>query len=568
MNRYLFPYHKSIHAKLVRTILIPLLVISAVVIVAVPLVITLAANTDNYRHNQQAVQSLERRLEYYTDGLDSLAQSRDTVRFVRSGEGRSRVFEELYRYRNGRLPAVSFQLSSLDGAHRAEESRQVSPYQSAEDVLLCWKLRDARGPVAHVVAETSVWSQGRGPILVLAAPVRSGGEQVGVLSFLFTRDNLEQYVPDVNHGTVITNQNGHVVYTGGISLTYPYNKFAPQQVAGSICRYGGQYLILHQSPLGDTGLWVHSVAPFDYLLPVVYTEIALTAAFITLIALMLHRVSFQATKVVMAPFDSVFSALQQYGEGGTLSRIPVDEQDELYPYLSQFNNILDEIDLLLEKNKELLVQTKSAEMRVLHSQFNPHFMFNMLDTIKYAIYDDPDQAYEMIISLSKMLRYTLDTSQEILVPLAQNLAYIEDYLRLRKARLGEQFEYKIEIPQEAMDCQVPKLIMQPIIENSISHGYTGESTLVLEVSAAVRKGVLTIVTKDNGRGIPPAQLRELRARLKGLVYDPEHIGMVNTQKRIQLHYGPEYGVKVTSQEGRGTTVRLTMRAQKAGEGYV
>ena len=133
----------------------------------------------------------------------------------------------------------------------------------------------------------------------------------------------------------------------------------------------------------------------------------------------------QATRVVTAPFDQVFSALKQYGEGDTLCRITVEEEEgELAPYLSQFNAILDEIDLLLQKNKGLAEQNRTAEQKILQSQFNPHFMFNMLDTIKYMIDDDPAQAERMVLTLSKMLRYTLDHSGEELIPLGRDLQYI------------------------------------------------------------------------------------------------------------------------------------------------
>jgi sensor histidine kinase YesM len=222
--------------------------------------------------------------------------------------------------------------------------------------------------------------------------------------------------------------------------------------------------------------------------------------------------------------------------------------------------MLDEIDRLLEENRELLERNKTAEIKALHSQFSPHFIFNMLDTIKYLAFSDPDQACSTIVTLSRMLRYTL--SQEALVSLEEDLKYIEDYLELQRMRLGKLFAWKLDVKAEARACRIPRLIMQPVIENCVYHGYTGEQPFFITIETLVAGNTLRIIIADNGHGIEPEQLRSLHRGLEDPRGYSTHIGMVNTHRRLRLHYGGEYGLEIQSRLGQGTTVSLTLKAVK------
>jgi two-component system sensor histidine kinase YesM len=279
-----------------------------------------------------------------------------------------------------------------------------------------------------------------------------------------------------------------------------------------------------------------------------------------LIAFIVYRFSYRIVGAVLSPFDDIFAALEQYRNGNKLNRISIDKGDELYPYISQFNTMLDEIDRLLEENRELLERNKTVEIKALHSQFSPHFIFNMLDTIKYLAFSDPEQACSAIVTLSRMLRYTL--SQGALVSLKEDLKYIEDYLELQQLRLGKLFAWNMAVKAEAENCRIPRLIMQPVIENCVSHGYTGEYPFFITIEASVSGGKLCIIIEDNGRGIEPEQLESLHRGLEDPRKYSTHIGMINTHQRLRLHYGGEHGLAIQSEPGKGTTVTLTLKVVK------
>ena len=172
---------------------------------------------------------------------------------------------------------------------------------------------------------------------------------------------------------------------------------------------------------------------------------------------------------------------------------------------------------------------------------------------------DQDKAEDMIVRLSKLLRYSLDASEESLVDLDQDLAYIEDYLQLQKIRLGETFRYQIEAPKHS-GLRIPKMVIQPMVENSLAHGFVQDREFRLRIKIRQEGEILQVIVQDNGEGMDQAQLNQIRSDLKTMREDYRHIGIMNSHKRILLHFGEGCGIQVESVLHEGTTVTMTMKA--------
>ena len=319
---------------------------------------------------------------------------------------------------------------------------------------------------------------------------------------------------------------------------------------------GSLYIIRSTSAL-DGELVIYTLMPFNFILPVMFFSLLFAALLAGVMMIVINRVCYQmATGPMMKPFDQLFSALEQYGKGNTLARIAADPEDESYPYLLEFNQVLDEVDGLLARNRELERANMQSELKALQSQFNPHFIFNMLETIKYSVYDDPKCSVHMLLTLAAMLRYTLETDTGE-VPLREDLKYMRGYLEMQQLRLGELFSYEIAIPERLLDRRVPRLILQPLVENSLKYGYTGERPFLVTLRAEEKQGVLCLTVENNGPGMEADRAEQLRRMLEKNEAPRDHIGIYNTHRRLRLAYGEGAGLCFESSP-QGMVTYLTL----------
>lgn len=183
------------------------------------------------------------------------------------------------------------------------------------------------------------------------------------------------------------------------------------------------------------------------------------------------------------------------------------------------------LSIYIESKKKVATEKhsrKKAQLATLRYQLNPHFMFNSLNTISAYIHTTPDLADEVLHELADILRYSLDTAEQTLIPLEQELAIIEKYLNIEKARFGEKLQVHFLIPQELKNIHIPPLIIQPIIENAIKHNAL-QSNLVLEIELAVIDKGVQVKISDNGKGFNEEVLKQGYG---------SGIGMKNIQQRV------------------------------------
>jgi sensor histidine kinase YesM len=201
-----------------------------------------------------------------------------------------------------------------------------------------------------------------------------------------------------------------------------------------------------------------------------------------------------------------------------------------------------------------------AELRALRAQINPHFLFNALNTIRYFVRTDSEEARRLLLDLSEVFQRALRSGE--FVPLQDEMSYVQAYLSLEQARLGDRLQVEWTWdgqPGEAeegtlREQPVPTLILQPIVENAVLHGIAKKPDGgTVRVSAGTRNGTLLLRVGDNGPGISPERLAE--------VLGPEHqqtksIGLRNVDGRLRALYGEEYGLMVKSKPGQGTSVLI------------
>jgi two-component system sensor histidine kinase YesM len=246
----------------------------------------------------------------------------------------------------------------------------------------------------------------------------------------------------------------------------------------------------------------------------------------------------------------------------------------------QFNQMMQQIkglthELVESKGKLLTsqIEVKRAEYAFLKSQVNPHFLYNTLDAIRgIAIERKVPEINEVTRSLSRIFRYSVKGSDY--VTLQEELAIVSAYMQIQSFRFANRFELQIDIDDQLLSCRVPKMIIQPIIENAVYHGLEPRSSKGrLTLSVREDGQDLFILISDNGVGMKETKLRSLEHRLNnGRIDDNEGgeagIGILNVHNRLELIYGQGYGIHLRSVERAGTDVQLKLPMQFGGEADV
>ena len=219
--------------------------------------------------------------------------------------------------------------------------------------------------------------------------------------------------------------------------------------------------------------------------------------------------------------------------------------------------MINEVKGLLKTTYEAKLLHDEMEIKFLQHQMNPHFLFNILLTIQIKAKMSGDETlYKMISSLSALLRAGLYKDERGMISIAEELKYVEYYLWLQKQRYEERLTYSIDVNEEDIKaCEIPRLVIEPMVENAIVHGAENlENEVRVEVSLLSSGDDLIIHVKDNGVGFDPEKIKkpgENEGRR-------EKMGLSNTDQRLKLLYGERYGLDISSKEGEGTDIMITI----------
>lgn len=266
-------------------------------------------------------------------------------------------------------------------------------------------------------------------------------------------------------------------------------------------------------------------------------------------------------------------------EGGDLSaRVEEKGEDELLLLSRGFNDLMDRINGLFDQIHMEQRQKTEAHMRLLQAQIKPHFLFNTLESINVlAVQNEGRKVSEMVYRLASILRISIQDKEEI--TLDEELRYLQSYLEIQKFRFEDLFDYEIDVPKELLSCRIMKLTLQPLVENSIQHGFEGIGYRGhLRIKAWSERGNVIIKVEDNGRGISPEQLARFqymvtedketqRAVEPNLKVNQERrgLGLRSVADRIRIQYGDRCGLLICSHQPGGTVIHCII-PQTGGSG--
>lgn len=238
--------------------------------------------------------------------------------------------------------------------------------------------------------------------------------------------------------------------------------------------------------------------------------------------------------------------------------LPVEGNYEIQTLSAAFNTMLTKISHLIKENYTAQLMQRESEIKALQAQMNPHFLYNTLETVNWMAHmHGIDSISRLICSLSTLLRASTNT-QKRFIPLSEELSYIENYIHIQSVRYGERLHCKFFIDSGLANAVLPKLILQPLVENAIQHGLDpkpeGGSIYLF---ARRKEDTLILQVIDDGIGMEQETISNIFESDSKNTH-ASHIGICNTNCRLRLLYGEPYGISIQSRPGIGTTVTVSL----------
>ena len=238
-------------------------------------------------------------------------------------------------------------------------------------------------------------------------------------------------------------------------------------------------------------------------------------------------------------------------------------RDEIGILEGSFNIMRNNIKILMQDNIDKERKKKDAELKSLQAQISPHFLFNTLNAVRWAaMNNNTKKAADMVFALSNLLRMTIVKGNE-LITVEEEIENLKNYANIFQMRHSTEFQLLCNIEDDIKLYKIPKLLLQPLVENAIIHGFEGVlSGGVIEITGYKREGFVIICVKDNGNGMDINSLTEKKDEKE---FKFSGIGVNNIDERIKLYFGEKYGLNIKSSPGKGTTVEVQLPGQSGLE---
>lgn len=267
----------------------------------------------------------------------------------------------------------------------------------------------------------------------------------------------------------------------------------------------------------------------------------------------------------LRPLFKLKEQMQQVMAGNLNAEIATtDSKDEISSLSRTFNNMVTEIGHLIEEIQ--VTQKRESELRfeMLLAQINPHFLFNTLNSIKWmSVMSGTEHITNTITALGRLLEISMNKVNDVL-PIEEELENIKSYIKIQQVRYPGRFDVAYHIEEGILKEHTLKLILQPLVENSILHNIKARDFLMIDISGRCENGIIILQVQDNGTGMDADTMKEIlkpkKQGKKGYVFSG--LGVSNVQERIQLAYGPDYGLQYDSDGNSFTTVTIRFPQHK------
>lgn len=342
---------------------------------------------------------------------------------------------------------------------------------------------------------------------------------------------------------------------GGLALDSGTSGFIPVVGYRTVADQGQDYMYFYENILGTDWYLMERINVHEIwatLDRTGYFSLLLIAAFV----LCLYPLTIFSRKRIIKPVDKIKDKMSQVAEGRFDVRISSQERGkgEFAEIADSFNYMVDRLEKQVEEIRAMDRKKHLLELDFLQAQINPHFIYNTLSSIRFYVEMGKNkEAEDMLIDFSKILRKTLSRTEQF-ITLREEMETLRHYVNLQKARYRERVEVVFDVEESTLPALVPDFILQPIVENAIFYSLKEDKVCHIRIKSYMDQGNLCVSVKDDGVGMDAEKISTVLNKDMNI----NKVGIKNVNERLKLNFGDVYGLKIISEEGRGTEVILVM----------
>ena len=551
-------YKKYIEYSFLRYALSIIIILFIMMIAFLSVNFKVIENLENKKNTQKLLQVLEKQFLAYDSELENLSTDEDIINLLSGSDNSklSKVNQTLYSFVNAQNLKANFILLD-NNSHIISSNLFAGNKELFLESRVLEKVKSAPLNHTYITPSKINFDYEQESSLIFAHTIMDGDKIVGYLFFDILSEDFEYlFMSSPIDSIVLTDRYDHIIfYTGkrnvDLTLKYPADKYMDTFSKDRDIDINGTRYQGHINTFIDGQFILYTMVSKE----IQRRSFGYGILFIVLSALimlfMIPYITKRISEKNVSAIEELIVLIDKMSKGKSVEHPIIFE--EFNVLLSSFEKVLKEKEDLIKNNYELSERKRIMEIKQLEEQFNPHFLFNILETLKYQIMIDKDKAVEMVLAFASLMRYNIYYGSTI-VPLGTDIEYINDYLMLQKLRYNRRLTYSIDIPEELQECLIPKLLLQPIVENSLNHGLV--DVIHIKIKAECKDDILIISVEDDGKGIDSNKLNKLRDSLEKDSIYKEHIGLYNANRVIKLLYGNRYGLEIDSCQGTVVNIRL------------
>ena len=529
--------------------------LAAAVLVILIVVFVWARSSVNAGRNalQDMSSVLQDTAHTYDSYLLNVSSSLDMDRFEAEVSYQANFKSETYRFINSQTDRAAFYLVSEEGKLLFTSEKSDAERDRLMNQIYWRMLRTLRNQPDTCVMTLS-HEAGVDTSLLIGRRMENGYLCFALPSAVF-EGRLTVQPADV----IVTDEFGTIFFGSTSKFNAPLGKIDKEvETYRGFVHRGAEFYYACQGDVLSGTLHVYAIKSVGEMVYMVLLMSSLVAIMLLVMVVVIfissRHMAQEKTKII----DEIVEALQKAQRGELTNRLEIHSDDEFGIISQAYNSMIDSIEELMERNVLQAQETAVSRVRQLEAQFNPHFLFNTLENVRFMVRLDPKAADTMILCLSRLLRYSIKSDTRD-VELQEDLSYVYNYLSILKYRFGDRLTYRIDIPEELETCRLPRLIMQPILENAIIYGMDKQEKLHIDVQISKQDGMLSIRISDDGPGIPAEKYQRILDKMNAeTIHIGEHMGILNVHYRLRLIYGRCSGLDIRTREGGGTDVQLIL----------
>ncbi|MDF2987097.1 MAG: putative sensor with domain [Eubacterium sp.] len=477
----------------------------------------------------------------------------------------SQHFDLFFYTSNASIPEMDRVVYNISRIEGKEEYKKLVNNKETNSIWGVIKKRDYFYGLQDHVNETSM-------VLPIYTKIRSltiNNSILGILEIDLPLEEITKTFSTVKIGTngyiAVMDSKGTIIYNGGTEVLEKYidHKQLGQNSGVTDFQISKEKYNVVYDTVDGTDLKILAVVNENEILDQLSTYKASVWTILVLGVLFAFLVTYIVTRFLFKRIKVLLKMMKRVENGDFDSRVTETRNDEIGELTNGFNHMTEKLEQILVELVEKETAQWEAELKALQAQINPHFLYNTLESLKMEC--EMNRQYELsdaLTSLGALFRYNINSDSRC-VTLKQEIEHVRNYVSVMKIRYSDRIELKIDLPVAFMGIKVPKVLLQPLVENCFSHSFNSSANkFIIEISAVMNNKIISINITDNGAGIDGEKLKAINNSLQNntLIVGAKNngVGLTNVNRRIRMEFGGTYGIRLESGMNQGTNVILTL----------